>query len=281
MTINVRRFSAFFSFTKAPESSSPEALLTTPCTLPLFCATTGWTSNAASTATHRTARHRLKILTIISSSCFPAHCPVRFCKKNPLTHDSFLGPPVDTFYSGLPPISMNQFDGVMSSCLCKSVEGAVFPLWIHPVKDREHDAVHALEVDEANHRSGSSPDLDEAALDNVGGAQLFPEVSGEVEEAEQLRQVALQLAHDAGIGLPPAGLEVLEGALRPAQSLGLVDGLGVGLDRAVVALPHLLQDVAHFVHPAALMRDSGIDGLQRGGQPGAAVGDDELQILAF
>ena len=79
----------------------------------------------------------------------------------------------------------------MSSCLCKSVEGAVSPLWVHAVKDREHDSVHALHIDEANHGSGAAPDLDEAPLDHVGGAQLPPQVSGELEEAEQFRQVFL------------------------------------------------------------------------------------------
>src|SRR3990172_4902648 len=69
--------------------------------------------------------------------------------------------------------------------------------------------------------------------------------------------------------------------LRPAQARGAIDGLGVGLDRVVVALPHLLQDVAHLVDPAALVGDSRIDGLQGGGQASTTVGDDQLQVLAF
>ena len=101
----------------------------------------------------------------------------------------------------------------MSSCLCKKSEGAVFPLRIHAVKDREHDSIHALNIDKTNHRSGAAPDLHETALDDVGGAQLPPQVPGEVEEAEQVRQVFVQLPHDGGIGFPPAGLELLEGAL--------------------------------------------------------------------
>src|SRR3989304_433697 len=71
---------------------------------------------------------------------------------------------------------------VMSSCLCKQLEGAVFPLWIHPVKDREYDAIHALEVDKANHRSSAAPNLHETALDDVGGAQFSPQMSRELEE---------------------------------------------------------------------------------------------------
>ena len=70
----------------------------------------------------------------------------------------------------------------MSSCLCESVEGAIFPLWVHAVKDREDDSIHALHVDEANHGPRSPADLHEAALDDVGGAQLPPQVSRELEK---------------------------------------------------------------------------------------------------
>ncbi len=77
----------------------------------------------------------------------------------------------------------------LSSCLCEKAQGAVSPLWVHPVKDREHDSVHAIHVDKANHRSSPAPDLHEAALDDVGGAQVPPQMSGEVEETEQFGQV--------------------------------------------------------------------------------------------
>jgi hypothetical protein len=36
--MKVNRLSAFFNFTKAPASGDPEASLTTPWTLPVFCA---------------------------------------------------------------------------------------------------------------------------------------------------------------------------------------------------------------------------------------------------
>ena len=44
----------------------------------------------------------------------------------------------------------------MSSRLCKQLEGAIFPLWIHPVKDREYDSVHALRIHKANHRPSAA-----------------------------------------------------------------------------------------------------------------------------
>lgn len=61
-----------------------------------------------------------------------------------------------------------------------------------------------------------------------------------------------------------------------AAALGKVDGLGIGFHRVVVALAHLVEDVAHLVHPAALVSHARIDGLNGGRQSGAAIGDDQL-----
>lgn len=85
----------------------------------------------------------------------------------------------------------------MSSCLCKKAEGAVFPfvLLIHSVEDGVDDSVYALDVDEADHGSGAASHLHEASLDDVGGAQLSPQVPGKAEEGKQLRQVSLQSLH--------------------------------------------------------------------------------------
>jgi hypothetical protein len=39
----------------------------------------------------------------------------------------------------------------MSSCLCKKVEGAIFPFQVESLEDGVNDAVHAFYVDEADH----------------------------------------------------------------------------------------------------------------------------------
>ena len=41
---------------------------------------------------------------------------------------------------------------MLSSGLCNKLEGAGFPLWMHPVNDRESDAVDARDVYEASQR---------------------------------------------------------------------------------------------------------------------------------
>src|ERR1039457_7226268 len=52
-------------------------------------------------------------------------------------------------------------------------------------------------------------------------------------------------------------------------------------DRVIIALPYLLQDVAHLVYPAALMQRPRIDRLDRCCQSRTAIGDDQLQVLAL
>jgi hypothetical protein len=57
-------------------------------------------------------------------------------------------------------------------------------------------------------------DFHEATLDNVGVPQLTPQMLRKVEEAQQLRQVFLQLAHHGGIRLSPARSKTPAGLLR-------------------------------------------------------------------
>ena len=79
-----------------------------------------------------------------------------------------------TSYARRPLVSTTNPWPVMSSCLCKKVEGAVFALWVHPVKDCINDSIHTLHVAKADHGPSATPHLDEAALDDVGDAQLLP-----------------------------------------------------------------------------------------------------------
>lgn len=102
-----------------------------------------------------------------------------------------------------------------SSCLCKNTEGAGFPFQAEALEDGLNDAVHAMHVDKAHHGTSAAAHLHKAALDDIGGAQLPPYLSGNAEESQQLRQIGLQLAHDVGIVLaPPPGERVSRGLGR-------------------------------------------------------------------
>src|SRR5271157_6291125 len=59
---------------------------------------------------------------------------------------------------------------VMSSSLCKQLEGAGFQFQVESLEDGVDDSVHALHVDEADHGPSSPAHLHEAAFDDVGGA---------------------------------------------------------------------------------------------------------------
>jgi hypothetical protein len=68
--------------------------------------------------------------------------------------------------------------------LCKNAEGAVFPFQVRALEDGVDDAVHALHVHKAHHGPGTPPHLDETTLNDVGSAQLSPEMPGEAEERQ-------------------------------------------------------------------------------------------------
>jgi hypothetical protein len=75
-------------------------------------------------------------------------------------------------------------------------EGVVLPVLVEATENRMHDWVDAFHVGEHYHRSRSSPDFHEAALDDVvGGAWLAPQASWKCEEVQQFRQIALQLRY--------------------------------------------------------------------------------------
>jgi hypothetical protein len=75
----------------------------------------------------------------------------------------------------------------MSSCVCKRAEGTVSPLlpFVVAIEDGIDDAVDAGHIDGADHGPGAASHLHEAALDDLGGAQLAPQVAREAEEREQ------------------------------------------------------------------------------------------------
>src|SRR5581483_5974256 len=135
-------------------------------------------------------------------------------------------------------------------------------------------------VHKANHGPGAPPDLYKTALDDVGGAQLPPEMPGKAEKRQQLRQIAFQLPNHAAVLGLPATAEAAKGSLGLTPALGALDRLGVGFDRLVIAFADPFQNIAHLVYPAALMQNPRIDGLNRRRQPRAAIGDDQQQLLA-
>jgi hypothetical protein len=144
-----------------------------------------------------------------------------------------------------------------SSRLCKYAEGAVFPFQVESLEDGVDDSVHGFDVDEADHGACSLPDFDETAFDDVGSTQLAPQVFGETEESQQFGQIAFHLPHHAGVERTLAAAKGAGSSLRWTKSIGEIDGLSTGLDGVVVVLADLVEDVAHLVHPAALMGHPG------------------------
>ncbi len=76
---------------------------------------------------------------------------------------------------------------------------------------------------------------------------------------------------------PASGRRSGGGRTRPRQGRGVHHRVQIGFDRRLVGDPHLAEDVADFVRPAALHRDARIGGRQCGQETRAAVGADHLE----
>jgi hypothetical protein len=77
----------------------------------------------------------------------------------------------------------------------------------------------------------------------------------------------------------PALLEVFKGFSRRRQAGRQADGAGVLLDRLIIPLAHLLQNIAHLVHPATLVQHVRVDHLDGRSQTGTAIVHNERQVL--
>src|SRR6266571_674014 len=170
--------------------------------------------------------------------------------------------------------------GVTSSCLCKKSEGAVLPLLIEPLKNRIDDSLHAGHIHEQHHGPGAPADFHEASFDGIGGAQLAPQRLREIEEREQFGQIALQPPHQCRIDPLPAKAKSLEGATGLRGVARQIDALRIAFDLRLVAPPYAVAQVAHPVHPAALMTCLGIDGLDRCGQTRTAIAEHHPKLTA-
>src|SRR2546428_5728769 len=160
---------------------------------------------------------------------------------------------------------------VTSSCLCKKSEGAVLPLLIESLKNGIDDSLHAGDIHEHDHGPGAAAHFHEAPFDGIGGAQFAPQRLPEIEEREQLRQIALQPLHQSRIASLPVKPKSLEGPAGLGCVPGQIDALRIAFDLRLVASTHSVAQVAHLVHPATLMTRTGIDGLDRRGQTCAAI----------
>ena len=90
----------------------------------------------------------------------------------------------------------------------------------------------------------------------------------------------MQTVDQVRIDRLPVAREAAEG-LVGRQAGGLIDSLGIQFDPVVVAPPDCLAEVRHLVDPAVLMGHGGIAGLQCCRQASAAIGDDEMEMMAL
>jgi len=67
-----------------------------------------------------------------------------------------------------------QGQGVMSSCLCKNPEGAIFPFQVEALDDGVDDSIHTLHFHEADHGPSAAPNLPGKKLLSFGAVPVLP-----------------------------------------------------------------------------------------------------------
>ena len=72
------------------------------------------------------------------------------------------------------------------------------------MEDGIDDSVNALHIHKADHRPRSPTHFHKATLDNISRPQLPPQMFGEAEERQQVRQIFLELLNQARILTLPA-----------------------------------------------------------------------------
>ena len=110
-----------------------------------------------------------------------------------------------------------------SSCLCKNAEGAGFPFQVEALEDGVDEAVRARDVHKVDHRPGTATHFHEAALNDVGGTQLLPQMPRKAEERQQLRQIALQLPHHGAVHRLPTAAECAKSSLGLPTAVGAIN----------------------------------------------------------
>jgi hypothetical protein len=151
----------------------------------------------------------------------------------------------------------------------------VFPVLVEAAENGINNSLHAFDIAEHHHGARAATHLDEAALDDVGGAKFASEVRRECEKVQQLRQILLQLPDHGRVARAPVKPKSFEGSARSGDVLGQVDFLSFSLDLRLISPANLLQNVAHLVHPAALVSE--VPAQQKVGVPRRSVprGEDE------
>ena len=142
--------------------------------------------------------------------------------------------------------------------------------------DAKDDAVAGRRISETGHGSSAAPHLPEAALDNVGGADLPPVGGRQIVERQQLFQVPFHAGDRARTGGAPLPGPALETPLGFGSALAPIHCRRFPHTRAV-PLGLLVGDVPQLMRPTALHGDLRPDPSPRGPQPPRAVGDDQLQ----
>jgi len=111
----------------------------------------------------------------------------------------------------------------MSSCLCKKLEGAVFPFQIESLEDGVDDAVYAFHVHETHHRVRRRTSTKQRSMMLV--VRSFRHRGRGRAKNDSSSGRSRSSCRTGAVLAPPAGAEAAEGGHRLAAAVGPIDGL--------------------------------------------------------
>jgi hypothetical protein len=99
---------------------------------------------------------------------------------------------------------------VASRVLCKSLEGFLGPVSVHPIKDAVEDPFTTVSSGKGTHGADAPTHLHEEPLNHVGCAQPLPVPVRTAKEGQQFFQILLQTGNGFGSLSCPASLPAPE-----------------------------------------------------------------------
>src|SRR5262249_5824253 len=116
--------------------------------------------------------------------------------------------------------------GVASRVLCKSLEGFLGPVRVHPIKNAVEDPFTTVSGSESTHRANAPTYFHKEPFYHVGSTQPLPVAVRTAEEGQQLFQILLQTGNGFGCLSCPASLPPPEALQRFGGVRCRVDSFG-------------------------------------------------------
>jgi len=144
-------------------------------------------------------------------------------------------------------------------------------------EDGIEDSLYAGSIGEDAHGPGSPSKLPESPFNEIGGSDLFPELSVfNPVEGQEFFFTFFERSQGLGVGCAPVAGKAFQSAPGLFDSAGMADGSQVLLGGFLIHFANVVEDVSGFVSPAALDGDARINEGQSRPQSLPAIRHDQV-----